>query len=205
LRVRCEQGRCGRCCQGLERLIDSAIDEAPEKPGENWRATCKAILSSRDSETWLSAADIAQRKFGGCKAGKYRAWLKGSVGTLTLPTVDSKLLDAIKALHCRLATTNYDSLLCDYMGVRPKTWRNPDSVAEILKRESSHVWHIHGYWDDPESVIFSNADYVRVQNSELAQFLQRSAAFTDTLIFIGCSADGLADENVGKLLDCPVI
>jgi hypothetical protein len=111
------------------------------------------------------------------------------------------LLDAIKALHCRLATTNYDSLLCDYTGIQPKTWRNPDSVAEILKRESSHVWHIHGYWDEPESVIFSNADYVRVRNSDLAHFLQRSAAFADTLIFIGCSAYGLADENVGKLLE----
>ena len=64
-----------------------------------------------------------------------------------------------------------------------------------------HIWYIHGYWDEPESVVFSNADYVRVGKSELAQFLQRSAAFTDTLIFIGCSADGLADKNVGKLLD----
>ncbi len=49
-------------------------------------------------------------------------------------------------------------------------------------------------------MIFSNADYHRVENSDRAQFLQQHAAFADTLIFIGCSADGLADQNIGKLL-----
>jgi hypothetical protein len=43
------------------------------------------------------------------------------------------------------------------MGVQPKTWLNPEAVVEILTGPPSHVWHIHGYWDDRESVIFSNA------------------------------------------------
>jgi hypothetical protein len=92
-----------------------------------------------------------------------------------------------------------DGVLRAKMGVEAKTWRNPEAVAEILTGESSDVWHIHGYWDDPESVVFSNADYGRVRLSDRAQFLQRHAAFADTLIFIGCSADGLADKNIGKL------
>jgi hypothetical protein len=189
----------GDAAKGWKGLIESAIDAAPEKPHENWKAAFKTILSSKDSDLWLSAADIAQKKLGGCTAGKYRAWLKKSVGELK--AANPALLDAIKDINCKLATTNYDGLLRAHMGTEAKSWRNPNAVAEILKRESSNVWHIHGYWDDPESVIFSNADYVRVRNSELAQFLQLSAAFADTLIFIGCSADGLADENVGKLLD----
>jgi SIR2-like domain len=85
-------------------------------------------------------------------------------------------------------------------GVQPKTWLRPNAVAEILKGDTRNVWHIHGYWDEPESVIFSNADYYRVKHSDRAQFLQQHAAFADTLIFIGCSADGLADQNIGKLL-----
>jgi hypothetical protein len=116
-----------------------------------------------------------------------------------LKATEPALLDAIKALNCRLATTNYDGVLRAKMGVEAKTWRNPEAVAEILTGESSDVWHIHGYWDDPESVVFSNADYGRVRLSDRAQFLQRHAAFADTLIFIGCSADGLADKNIGKL------
>ena len=53
----------------------------------------------------------------------------------------------------------------------------------------------------PSSVIFSHADYDRVGASHPAQFLQQSAAFTDTLIFVGCSNDGLADQNIGELLN----
>jgi tetratricopeptide (TPR) repeat protein len=172
-----------------------------EKPGQKWRAACKAILSLEGSDMWLSAADIAQTKLGGCTGNEYRRWLRKSVGRLEV--TEPALLDAIKVLNCRLATTSYDGLLllCAHMGSQPETWRNPDAVAEILTGETHDVWYIHGYWNNAESVIFSNADYVRVGNSELAQFLQHHAAFADTLIFIGCSADGLADQNVGKLLE----
>jgi hypothetical protein len=188
----------GEAAKGWKGLIESAIDEAPKKPGEDWSAHCKESLSRNDPDVWLSAADIAQGKFGGYVDPRYRAWLKKSVGRLK--ATEPALLDAIKALNCRLATTNYDGLLRAKMGVEAKTWRNPEAVAEILTGESSDVWHIHGYWDDPESVVFSNADYGRVRLSDRAQFLQRHAAFADTLIFIGCSADGLADKNIGKLL-----
>jgi hypothetical protein len=189
----------GDAAKGWKGLIESAIDAAPNESGQDWRAACKAILSSTDSETWLSAADIAQKKLGGRKAGKYRAWLMKSVGELM--ATKPALLDAIKVLPCRLATTNYDGLLRAHMGVEAKTWLNPNAVAEILKGKTRNVWHIHGYWDEPESVIFSNADYERVSRSDQSQFLQHHAAFADTLFFIGCSADGLADQNVGKLLN----
>ncbi len=175
----------GESAKGWKGLIESAIDAAPKKPDEDWSARCKDDLSSNDYDIWLSTAGIAQAKMGGWSAPQYRAWLKKSVGGLC--AVEPALFDAIKALHCRLATTNYDGLLCRYMGAQPKTWLNPESVAEILTGESPHdVWHIHGYWEEPESVIFSNADYVRVVSSPRAQFLQHIAAFTGTLIFIGC-------------------
>ena len=137
-----------RAAPGWNGLIESAITAAPKDPGEDWSGPCKATLSSTDSDMWLSAADIAQKKLGGCKAGKYRAWLKKSVGELK--AANPALLDAIKDLNCKLATTNYDGLLRAHMGVEAKTWRNPNAVAEILKRESSNIWHIHGYWDEPE-------------------------------------------------------
>jgi SIR2-like domain len=184
---------------GWKGLINSAIDAAPKEPGEGWSARCKANLASSDTDLWLSTAYIAQQKFGGYKSPQYRAWFKKSVGELKV--VDPSLFDAIKTLGFRLATTNYDGLLCSYMGVQPKTWRSAEAVAEILNNETRHVWHIHGYWEDPESVVFSNGDYDRVSASEPAQFLQHTAAFTDTLVFIGCSVDGLADQNVGKLLE----
>ena len=143
----------GGAAQGWKGLIESAIDAAPKDQGEDWSALCKANLSSKDCDLWLSAAGVAQTKLGGCTDPQYRSWLKKSVGTIKVS--EPALLDAIKALHCRLATTNYDGLLRAHMGVEAKTWRNPESVAEILTGETHDVWHIHGYWDDPESVIFS--------------------------------------------------
>lgn len=124
-----------RAAPGWNGLIESAITAAPKDPGEDWSGPCKATLSSTDSDMWLSAADIAQKKLGGCTAGKYRAWLKKNVGGLK--ATKPALLDAIQSLECRLATTNYDGLLRAHMGVEAKTWRNPNAVAEILKRESS--------------------------------------------------------------------
>jgi tetratricopeptide (TPR) repeat protein len=192
----------GPAAPNWKRLIESAIESAPKAPGEDWSAPCKGNLASSDPDLWLLAARVAQKKLGGFDSQPYRAWLKQSVGKLSAKdsAKDSILLESIKSLNCRVATTNYDALLCDHLGVQPKTWRNPAAVAEILSGEHRNVWHIHGYWDEPESVIFSAADYDRVRRSDLAQFLQQSAAFTDTLIFIGCSIDGLADQNIGRLL-----
>lgn len=189
----------GGAAPGWKGLIESAIDSAPKEPGEDWREHCRGGLKLNDPDTWLSSADMAQRKLGGFASNNYRVWLKNNVGKLKAN--EPALLDAIIALNCRLATTNYDSLLCTTKGAQPKTWRDTNSVAEILTGESQNVWHIHGYWAEPDSVIFSHADYDRVSSSDRAQFLQQQAAFADTLIFIGCSASGLADQNVGRLLN----
>jgi hypothetical protein len=129
---------------GWKDLIKSAFDEASRVSGKDLSGLYQSMLADNDINVWLNAANIAQEKLVGCKAGTYRTWLKNSVGNLK--TNEPALLDAIKALNCRLATTNYDGLLCDHMGAQPKTWRNPDSVAEILTGEptQSRIWHIHG-------------------------------------------------------------
>jgi len=185
---------------GWKRLIESAIDAASGNPPQDWAAGCKASLATDKTALWLSVADFVQSEMGGWEGPSYRAWLKDSVGKLEAKYPD--LLDAIKDLPCRVATTNYDELLRKRLGWMARTWLNPESVAEALTGERKEVvWHIHGVWDEPESVIFSSSDYTRVRNSPQAQFLQQSAAFNDTIIFIGCSNDGLADQNIGKLLD----
>jgi hypothetical protein len=57
----------GDAAKGWKGLVESAIDAAPKEPGEDWSATCKRILSSKDSAMWLSAARKAQEEFGGFK------------------------------------------------------------------------------------------------------------------------------------------
>lgn len=96
----------GDAAKGWKGLIESAIDAAPKEPGEDWSAPYKANLSSKESDLWLNAAGTAQKKLGGCTAGKYRAWLMKSVGELM--ATKPALLDAIKALHCRLVRDYLD-------------------------------------------------------------------------------------------------
>jgi hypothetical protein len=120
LRAGVSQAVAGDAAKGWKGLIQSAIDAAPKEPGEDWSAHCNGSLSRNDPNVWLSAADIAQGKLGGYTDPQYQRWLKKNVGRLTV--TEPALLDAIKALNCRLATTNYDGLLCAHVGVQPKTW-----------------------------------------------------------------------------------
>jgi hypothetical protein len=190
----------GDAAKGWKGLIENAFDEASKLSGKDLSRLCRSMLSDNDIDVWLNAASIAQEKLGGWQGKPYRAWLKASVGELKAPD-SCPLLDAIKALNCRLATTNYDGLLRSFMGAEAKTWLNPEAAAEVLTGENKlGIWHIHGYWNQPEFVIFSKSDYERVRSSNRSQFLQKHAAFADTLVFIGCSADGLAEENIGELL-----
>jgi len=72
-------------------------------------------------------------------------------------------------------------------------------VIEALRRDPPAVWHIHGDWDHPESIVFSQADYDRIVAKELPQFVQQTATLGFTLVFVGCSGSGLSDDNVGRL------
>src|SRR5208282_5439938 len=72
---------------------------------------------------------------------------------------------------------------------------------EALRGRRPAVWHIHGHFDRPNSIIFSQNDYDRIAASDLPQFVQRSAGLDFRLVFVGCSGSGLSDDNVGSLLD----
>jgi tetratricopeptide (TPR) repeat protein len=80
-------------------------------------------------------------------------------------------------------------------------WTDHLRVIEALRGARPAVWHIHGDFDRPNSIIFSQNDYDRIAASELPQFVQRSAGLNFSLVFVGCSGSGLSDDNVGRLLD----
>jgi len=109
----------GGAALGWKGLIENAIDAASGKPGDDWSVNCKASLATTQTGLWLSVADFIQEKMGGWAGESYRAWLKDSVGKLE--TKNPALLDAIKDLQCRVATTNYDELLRAHLGAMART------------------------------------------------------------------------------------
>ena len=70
-----------------------------------------------------------------------------------------------------------------------------------MRGERPAVWHIHGDFDRPNSIIFSQSDYDRIAVVGTAAIRPKSAGLDFTLIFVGCSGSGLSDDNVGRLLD----
>jgi tetratricopeptide (TPR) repeat protein len=200
----------GNTAPGWAQLINLGLERAKPQTGKEpaWvRACSERLKPDASTDDWLKAADEIQEKLGGHDGKPYRAFLKQSVGNLK--ATNSAVFDALRAIgeiraghseRNRIATTNYDDLLHKDLNWEHVTWKDTDSLAECLNGDHQAVLHLHGHWREPQSVIFSRRDYERLRGAESAQFLQQLATHKFTLVFIGCSASGLADENVGALL-----
>lgn len=192
----------GNKAPGWAQLIEMGVDAAKRGSDPAFAESCSALLKSDKPARWLAAANMIQDELGGREDGRYRAFLKAAVGALE--ATEPAVIDALRQLAAArnpISTTNYDSVLCDGIGCRVISWTNPLGASECLDGGHKAVLHLHGHWDEPASVVFSARDYERVKGDESAQFLQQLASHTRTLVFVGCSTSGLADENVGDLLD----
>ena len=158
-------------------------------------------MASDEVDDWLNAANTIQTKLGGSAAGPWRAFFKHRLGDLKV--TNPAILDALKRLADagnRISTTNYDHLISHALHWDRADWTNHVRVIEALRRQPPAVWHVHGDYDHPQSIIFSQADYDRIVQQELPQFVQQTATLGFTLVFVGCSGSGLSDDNVGRLL-----
>ena len=159
------------------------------------------LLKSSSTVDWLYAADIIQDHLGGPTGGSYRDFLRGAVGDLKCE--DNAVMNALGSIADfgnRIATTNYDGLLVEGLGRERVVWTDTKNAADCLIGTYPAIFHLHGHWRDSPSVVFSRRDYERLRNDTNAQFLQHHASFNLVLVFAGCSTSGLADENVGALL-----
>ncbi|MFZ1963116.1 MAG: SIR2 family protein, partial [Roseiarcus sp.] len=188
---------------GWGKLIKDGLAEATKQhgaAGKAWVKACEALLGSDEVGDWLNAADDVQAKLGGSSGGPYRAFFKQQLGGLQ--ATHPAILRALKRLADagnRVATTNYDHLISRALNWDRADWTDHLRVIEALRGDPA-VWHIHGDTDHPPSIVFSQADYDRIVEKELPQFVQRSAGLDFTLVFVGCSGAGLSDDNVGELL-----
>ena len=182
-----------------EALVVAAADKGRRDPQV---ACCKPLLRSKQAAHWLAAADTIQAMLGGPSGLAYRDFFVRKLSTLA--PMHREILEAIKniaAAQNRIATTNYDHLISEALGWDRTNWTDHLRVVEALRDERPAVWHIHGDFDQPNSIIFSQSDYDRITASELPQFLQKYIGLDFTLIFVGCSGSGLSDDNVGPLLE----
>ena len=179
----------------LKNGVDRCVEVCQPLPA-GWEERRKGEIASYDLDELLSAAENVSRKLGAPTGGEYRSWLRDTVGSLRLQ--DGTVIEALRGLGVALATTNYDGLLDDPPTLPPVTWREGARVERVVRGDDRGVLHLHGYWDEPESVILGIRSYEQVLGDAHAQALQQALRTTRTLLFVGCG-DGLADPNFSAL------
>jgi tetratricopeptide (TPR) repeat protein len=179
-------------------LLEDGVDRCQllDQPAE-WADRVRAEIRSGDMDDLLSAAEKVSRKLGAPKKGEFHRWLREAVGALEAK--DRAVLDALRDLGIPLATTNYDDLLEDVTGLPPVTWRDGSRVERLLRGDEKGILHLHGHWDDPDSVVLGIRTYEEVRGDPHTQAVLRALRTLRTLIFIGCG-DGLSDPNFGAFL-----
>jgi len=201
-------------CASWHGLLDHGLHFCTNKfkLGDKWLANHLATIeqASKDSKDsvgkLLAVADTIVSTLGGETSSLYRDWLRDSVGLLRPPHKDKderfQLLDTVRQLSARgllIATTNYDSVLCEHLQVQPIPWTDSPTFLSATHRIVPGVIHLHGHWKSPESVIFDNNSYQRIIKDETFQRLLSYLWLRYHWLYIGCGM-GTDDPNFGKLL-----
>ena len=153
-------------------------------------------------EALLGVADIVSRRLGAPHGGEFSRWLRETVGSFHEDIRDRAVLDAL-ADHQRrgvlLATTNYDYLLETVTALKPTTWRRVAGVERAIGGSEPRVLHLHGEWEDPDSIVLGTPSYIDVARDPHAQAVLTALRTDRTFVFVGCGA-GLRDPNLGAFL-----
>jgi len=183
----------GLLLDGCDRVEEVAAARLPQRWGERIREQ----IESADLDWMLGAAEDITQRLGGRQSGEYRRWLADSFGKLHAR--ERSVIEALAGLGVPVATTNYDGTIEEVSGWQPVTWRDGAKVQQVLRGDRSAVVHLHGYWDEPESVVLGIRSYDAVLGDAAARSLQRAAMSLRTVVFVGFGA-GLGDPNFGALL-----
>jgi hypothetical protein len=155
-------------------------------------------IKSKKTNFLISAAEEIQRRLHDHSPGTYRGWLRDTVGKLV--PKHREILDALTALPGVLATLNYEGLIEQASNWKPVTWLSEDKVQEVLRREiTDAVLHIHGWFDEPESVVLGLNSYAKVAGHAHTKAVLQLFTIDRTLLFVGCGGT-VKDPNFSQLV-----
>lgn len=191
-------------CASWVGFIESTLDHIAERSmaPQGWhdmiRQTLAYATTSGDTDALISAAGMVQNKVAESGSAAVSNWLRDTVGALT--PRDTSWAKALDKLGSPILTTNYDSLIEGATEREPATWQSSSEIQKILVNNSTKIGHLHGFWEEPESVVLSQSDYTRLLSSSSAQELQKAASVLKSIVYVGVGA-GLADPNFSRLID----
>lgn len=167
---------------------------ANEKVAGSWRTQ----IETEDTDLMIAAAETISQRLLRKSPGAFRGWLEDTVGKLELR--HRELPAAIAALPGILATLNYDHLLETAAGRRAVTWEDPHNVQKVLQGKSDAVLHLHGSFEQPDSVVLGLKSYWEVRDDPHAKAVLELFTVRHTLLFIGCG-DTVLDPNFTRLIE----
>lgn len=150
------------------------------------------LLRDPTADNLIVAAERVTALLKEIPGGQFDKWLRDTVGKLELQ--DTSLLQSIRDLKAPICTTNYDTVLDDYLDLSPITWRDGAQLQVALRGESKAIAHLHGVWSQPESVVFGYGSYGDAIHHGYSQALVRALSALHTVIFIGMG-EGIKDPN----------
>lgn len=184
---------------GVDRCVDLCRPLPPD-----WKARMLVTLAPdfSDMVELLSTAEQIYTRLTALGAGQYSRWLRETIGQLSLPNLDDppEIMKAIKALNLPIITTNYDDLLEQGLGLRTIAWTDSSEVDRFLRGDEKGIFHLHGHWRTPNSIILGIRNYQNITNFPLVQSFMQALRLDRNLVFIGFGA-GLQDPNFKAFLD----
>jgi len=185
------------------RLLQNAFAYA-EKMGRiddhqhhRWSET----IGSGDLDELLGAAEFVSRKLDGRGGLIYARWLQSlfqNQKASSSAQMRGALADMTKA-GVPVCTLNYDTLIERCTRLASINMKEPRKVLEWARRETPGILHLHGVWNEPETVVLGVSDYTDATNDEFRSNLQRALSTFNRLLFIGCG-ETLYDPNLSSLL-----
>ncbi len=114
----------------------------------------------------LSAAELVHQKL--CEqGGELARWLRESFAELQ--PEDPTVIQLLVKLNVPLVTTNYDDLIEKTTQLKHVCWTDAASVSRFVRGDERRVLHLHGHWQEPDSVVLGIRSYEAVKNNEHTQ------------------------------------
>ena len=180
-------------------LIELAVDQCQELGAtKSWCGLVLGMLEEGSPDMLLSAAERVESKLGENGGGEFARWLRESFEDLQPD--DCSVIEALVALDIPLVTTNYDDLIQKVTTHGYLTWTETRKVTRFVRGDDRRVLHLHGHWEDPDSVILGVRSYERVKDSAHTQAVMQALGMTNSLLFVGCGQEGLNDPNWDSFL-----
>lgn len=152
-----------------------------------------------DSSYLLGAASKIVNALQGSGSVHFNSFISQTIGAMQNDIATPGLATAIESLGIPVCTVNYDTVYEKITGSKSSTWRDARQMRSALTDPGlKTVVHLHGVWDDPESIILTTADYTKIVADAGTEAIRSSVGLLKTIIFIGFG-DGLHDPHFASL------